>query len=415
VLTSSTATPSNSAAHGPRAAFAALARSWRYEGGRRDLRLDLLRGFAAFAMIADHIGGEDSWLYALTGGNRFFVSAAEAFVFISGVVMGIVYLSVLQRQGLAAALVKAFHRAWTLYLVTVFLTLSFAATGYVLDLWWAPDTSDGGVERFVVDVATLHRTLFLTDVMLMYTLLLLAAGPVIVFLSQRRPVLVLAASWAIWGLWQVAPESSVLPWQIQDNTVFLFPAWQVLFVTGIVIGWHREAIAAWFAGVPRPLIVAGLGLVTATVVVLYLLQLTNLDWLQASKTLNELVFTKADVPVGRLVVFAFLAAFSFTMTTVIWTPLRRATGWLLLPLGQNALTAYSLHIFVVALTTKLWLTLLEDFQGSEAVNTLVQIGGLGAVWLVVVLEPGVKTWLGARFGVPIARALHRAKAGGLAA
>jgi uncharacterized membrane protein len=29
---------------------------WRYDGGKRDLRLDLLRGFAAFAMITDHIG-----------------------------------------------------------------------------------------------------------------------------------------------------------------------------------------------------------------------------------------------------------------------------------------------------------------------------------------------------------------------
>src|SRR5581483_5784853 len=54
--------------------------------GRRDLRLDFLRGFCALAMIVDHIGGA-SWLYALTGGNRFFTSAAEGFIFISGLVV----------------------------------------------------------------------------------------------------------------------------------------------------------------------------------------------------------------------------------------------------------------------------------------------------------------------------------------
>src|SRR5690242_2839677 len=90
-------------------------REWHYEGGRRDLRLDLMRGFAAFAMIADHIGGRGSWLYALTGGNDFFVSAAEAFVFISGAVMGIVYLHVLETQGLTAMLMKTLHRTKQLY------------------------------------------------------------------------------------------------------------------------------------------------------------------------------------------------------------------------------------------------------------------------------------------------------------
>ncbi|MDP9371380.1 MAG: OpgC domain-containing protein, partial [Chloroflexota bacterium] len=75
-------------------------RGWRYaEPGGRDLRLDLLRGFAVFAMAVDHLGGP-SWLYALTGGNRFFVSAAEGFVFISGVVAGIVYGARARRDGL---------------------------------------------------------------------------------------------------------------------------------------------------------------------------------------------------------------------------------------------------------------------------------------------------------------------------
>ena len=57
---------------------------------KRDLRVDLLRGFCIFAMVVDHFGG-DSWLYGLTGGNRFYVSAAEGFIFISGFIMGQAY------------------------------------------------------------------------------------------------------------------------------------------------------------------------------------------------------------------------------------------------------------------------------------------------------------------------------------
>ncbi len=57
-------------------------RTWSYYrtadlASRRDLRLDLLRGFCIFAMVVDHFGG-DSWLYAITGGNRFYVSSSAA-------------------------------------------------------------------------------------------------------------------------------------------------------------------------------------------------------------------------------------------------------------------------------------------------------------------------------------------------
>src|ERR687885_566562 len=114
---------------------------WRYaQQGRRDLRLDFLRGFAVFAMIVDHLGSA-SWLYPLTGGNVFFVSrvahaagrvrgapnarptrdvsAAEGFVLISGLLVGIVYGDIVRREGLKAATLKALARAWSLYKLCV--------------------------------------------------------------------------------------------------------------------------------------------------------------------------------------------------------------------------------------------------------------------------------------------------------
>src|SRR5829696_5274322 len=90
----------------------------------RDPRLDLLRGFCVFAMIVDHIGGT-SWLYALTGGNRGPVTAAEGFVFLSGLVLGMVSRRRVSRDGLGPAIRSALARAWTLYGLTVVLTLIF--------------------------------------------------------------------------------------------------------------------------------------------------------------------------------------------------------------------------------------------------------------------------------------------------
>ena len=66
--------------------------------GKRDYRLDFLRGIAVLIMVIDHVAGP-SPLHLLTGGNGFFVSAAEGFVFISGFLVGIVYGGKVRRLG----------------------------------------------------------------------------------------------------------------------------------------------------------------------------------------------------------------------------------------------------------------------------------------------------------------------------
>src|SRR5690349_9127396 len=143
---------------------------------RRDLRVDLLRGFCIFAMVVDHFGG-DSWLYAVTGGNRFYVSAAEGFIFISGFVMGQAYRSKRDRTGLTSAMGEALHRARTLYLATVTLTIIFSALFLYTEIaLWTGREFGLGIDTFqeiVVAAATLHYTYHGTDILAMYTLLLL--------------------------------------------------------------------------------------------------------------------------------------------------------------------------------------------------------------------------------------------------
>jgi hypothetical protein len=169
--------------------------AWRYTGDKRDLRLDFLRGFAVLAMVIDHIGDERSWLHVITGGDHFFISVAEVFVFISGLLMGCIYADVITRQGLAAALMKCLRRAWTLYPLTVTLTLCFASLLLELGLWWAPEMTTAAWPDFIMSVLTLHRTFYMTDILLLYTLLLLAAVPVLFFLAAATT----KASWPVPG------------------------------------------------------------------------------------------------------------------------------------------------------------------------------------------------------------------------
>src|SRR5215213_12006916 len=362
-----------------------LPRGWRYAGGARDLRLDLLRGFAAFAMIVDHVGGTHSWLYPLTGGNRFFTSAAELFVFISGLTMGIVYAGIIARQGVAAAVLKALRRARSLYLLALALTFSFAAVSALLALPWAPHLTMAALPRWAIDVVLLRQTYFLTDIPLLYAVLIFAAAPLFVLLAGGQARWVLAGSLVIWVVWQVAPEQAQIPWQIRDNTVFNVAAWQVLFVSGLVIGFHRRTLERSLQRLSPGWTLAITGLLLTTCAALMLTQERSGELLAPGSALWEQVHGKADVRAGRLLVFAVFFVFAYSATTLAWKPIERATGWLLLPLGQSALTAYTLHLFVVAALARVLPT--WTAQRSAFENCAVQVLGVALIWGMIMLTP----------------------------
>ena len=358
---------------------------WRYRGDKRDLRLDLLRGFAVIVMIADHIGGERSWLYAITGGDAFFVSGAEVFVFISGLLMGIISAGVIARQGLGAALMKSLQRAWTLYLMTVSLTLTLMALSTQLGLGWGPWMSDTTWSEVILSVLTLHRTFFLTDILLLYTLLVLAAVPVLVLLAHARAPSVLAVSWGLWLLWQLAPQHAQIPWSIIDNSAFNFPAWQPLFVSAMAIGYHRQRLEQHLAWVSGRMVLGVSGTFVASAITLYIVLLLPSSAPYAM--LVEPFFDKIDFRIGRLLVFSGFFAFAFTLLTLAWMPIRRALGWLLLPLGQQALSAYILHLFVVALASKLRPVLFANLPATATENTWLQLAGIAFIWTAIILQP----------------------------
>lgn len=370
-------------------AWLRAARSWGYEGGKRDLRFDLLRGFAVCAMVADHINGERSLLYALTGGDRFFVSAAECFVFLSGLMMGLVNGGLIRRGDTGAALAKVLRRAGILYALAVGWTLVVAALPLALGLSWAPETDGATVSQYIVGVLTLHRTIAVIDVMLLYALLVLAAEPVLLLLHYGYTRLVLAVSWSLWLGWQLWPQEADI-WPIAGDEAFTVAAWQAIFMTALVIGFHRRALERAFRAVGSAwaLVLAAVALGGA--VALYVARLAPLTALTGrdQATLDEWFFAKNDAAPGRLVTLAIFLAFAYALTTVAWRPLVGALGWLLLPLGQNALSAYITHLFVLEALQFIRPALLGPAPGIVAV-TLFQLGGIVLVWIVVRVRPAL--------------------------
>jgi hypothetical protein len=351
---------------------------WRYAvAGKRDLRLDFLRGFAVFAMIVDHLGGS-SWLYPLTGGNHFFVSAAEGFVFISGLLVGSIYGDSARREGLKAATIKALKRAWTLYTLTVPLTLLFMWIVYTANLPFASWYALGDPVQTAINVLLLRRTFSFVDIPLLYTLLLLTAPIALALLARRHTGILLTFSFGLWGAYQLAPDQfKAVPWPIENEWIFNFAAWQLMFVVAMVIGYHHKCVTQWLNALPRYPALAMLALALLGLIVLYQ------HSAQLPADLLTRLFDKSSLAPGRLLASAIVFPFAYLMLTLFWRPLDAAFSWLLRPLGENSLYSYTMHVFWLSGFYLLAPLLSVNASNEMTVNTTLQLLAIALTWLMI--------------------------------
>jgi hypothetical protein len=363
----------------------ALQRGWRYRStDRRDLRLDYLRGFCAFAMVVDHLGGA-SYFYPVTGGNTFFVSAAEGFIFLSGLLVGLIYGPRVLREGLARVQLHLLKRAFTLYAVTLGLTFTFIGLSRLTVMPWLPEVEPLTGE-LGVGILTLHRTYYLVDVMLLYTLLLAISPLAILLLATGRWWVLAFLSGGLWLAHQWFPAQSEVPWPVVNNPTFPFSAWQMWFMSGMVIGYFKGHIWARLSVVPR---VPALLALTGGAALLVWLRYTNGDALAGvggtadGPAALDLIFEKVDARWGRIVTGLVFFPLFYTLLTYAWEPLSRLAGWILVPFGQNALYVYAMHLFAVYVCA-LFLPLVGGFDRlTPWMNTPVQILALLIMlWLV---------------------------------
>src|ERR1044071_8747564 len=85
----------------------------------RDLRLDLFRGIANWAIFLDHI--PDNVVNWITTRNYGFSDAADLFVFISGYTASFVYARMMIDRGFIVGATRLFKRVWQLYVAHVIL------------------------------------------------------------------------------------------------------------------------------------------------------------------------------------------------------------------------------------------------------------------------------------------------------
>ena len=184
----------------------------------RDYRLDLLRGFANWAIYLDHIPNNVvNWL---TQRNYGFSDAADLFVFISGYTASLVFARMMLERGFVIGGTRLIRRAWQIYVAHIVLFVMYIAEiGYLAHRYGDPNLeNEFNVAGFMANPAqTLYQGLILAfkpvnmDVLPLYILLMVAFPPVL-WAMLRLPNLTLAASFLLYsGRTALRLESGRLP------------------------------------------------------------------------------------------------------------------------------------------------------------------------------------------------------------
>lgn len=351
---------------------------------QRNERLDLLRGYFIAIMIVNHLflAGND-WMRPITGLNQLWVSAAAGFVLVSGALLGTIYPDRLRRDGLGPAMRKALRRSVQLYLITVIGHIVLASVDLLLHHAYGLPTSVPTNYFKLVEGAVLQNgyAFRYLDLLPLYAVLL-PLGVLAVHAFQRGYLRwVLLGSVVLWYMRATDPRAMrVFALGFQPGS------WQIIYLAGIVSGLFREQIGDWCrdhrtlrsVSFPVLLLVAGT-ILYVSYQVAFNGWFADTDWLQAS----SVVFTKSTVGVGRACAAILVMAALYAVATVWWRPLRKVLGWLLLPLGRNALTSYVIQGVLSFCVLRLpgW-----PFEAwSSPAKALFALGSVLLVWVLTKL------------------------------
>ena len=202
----------------------------------RDLRLDLFRGVANWAIFLDHI--PDNVVNWITTRNYGFSDAADLFVFISGYTASFVYARMMIDRGFIVGATRLTKRVWQLYVAHIILFVIYiVAIGYVAQRYSDPDIINEFNVAGLVDsaVETLRQGLLLKfkpvnlDVLPLY-IVLMGFFPPVLWMMLRKPGLTMLASIALWL------AARHFDWNFKaypaGSWYFNPYCWQVLFVFG---------------------------------------------------------------------------------------------------------------------------------------------------------------------------------------
>jgi hypothetical protein len=384
----------------------APATSWRYPdtGADRDLRIDFMRGMVMLILIIVHV--ELFSLYNFAVWERIgVVSGGEGFVILSGYITGFISRRRIEEHGWKFAVRKLLGRALQLWRINIFAiclvallvwipkidlasltTFTDRGSNQVFQLYPAPDAS---LDTWIVDILLLRIGPHELQILGLYVCLLILAPFILKAIAGGRTPHVLALSWLVYGINAVYPMT---PTGSQFESGFPLLTWQVLFVHGLAIGYHRERVWHFMGGKQgRSIFAAACVLFVAF---LFWAQNTPNPMIPSYARISIIpadvysavyarFMQKNTLGILRLLNYASVLIVGYAALTRFWKPIRRSVGWFFIPLGQASLYVFIVHLVVVAAVDNFLPFGFPRDHHDLWINTVAHTAALAALWLLV--------------------------------
>ncbi len=371
--------------------------------GGRDLRLDFLRGLIMLVVITVHMEYY-SLLSMFAWGRVGMASSAEGFVGLSGIVLGIVYKKRLLREGYKNAAIKLWQRSFQLYRVSLFVTLSILFLGMIplVDIFevshWVPIGNKGqeGYSLYPLPTDTwpeiIRQTLLLKigphqfQIIGLYVVLI-AFSPVVLYaLNKQKTFWLLTASWVVY---LINTQNHFRVSGARFEWGFPSLSWQLLFVNGMVIGFHSEKVLGYITNKDNKFLIY----FSAIVCLGFLFIASNdpapvfwpwksmLSFIDAKffQDMYMAFFLKSLLGLGRVFNNMALFIIAYYLLTNYWSPINKTLGWLFVPLGQASLYVFFVHVYFVLLASNTPLNEYNNFY----LNTVVHVTTILIIWAMV--------------------------------
>lgn len=319
-------------------------------GRARDLRLDLFRGLANYAIFLDHIPGNSvAWL---TTRNYGFSDAADIFVFIAGYLTCRTYGSAMIDRGFVRSAVLLCRRAWQLYVAHI-ISFVFYSTLIVLfaaRFDWPELLDQYNVAWFAAQpISVLAEAIVLRfkpvnlDILPLYIVLMAGFAPML-WLMVRFANAAIGTSFAVYLLARYLDYN--LPAYPSGSWYFNPFAWQFLFALGAWVAVNdTQQLRDMLRGRAVTLI-AAIVLLTAFVVTVAR-EFETVGRLLPAGLLDALgPNDKTNLAPYRV---AHLIAFAIVVTRMIPRDSRALRSPMLHPIvvsGQHSLAVFCLGIFL---------------------------------------------------------------------
>lgn len=341
---------------------------------RRIFELDLIRGFFIIVIILDHMQRWPSPFLYITGEGRLWVTAAEGFFIISGLLIGYLRAYKEANKPLLPIAKKLWKRAGMLWVWSVLITFVVVSLSVIL-----PGNGEM-LPRLPASEQVVSLPVYIWNVVSQQY-----ASDWIYFLRMYAIVLALTPAF-LWllrkGQWLVAvlimalSYGATIAFGLEEATM----QWQLLFFGATLLGWKFETILAWFAHRPKlrySFLVALMSTTLATITLSFFFVhgwkvvdapqgFMNREEYLAIRSVIDPLFTNNPMSIWRMLLAFIWFGGLLALFHIIKLPLQKAFGWLLMEFGQYSLTAYCLQALLLGFAVTL-----IPVSDSQATNFVV--------------------------------------------